>query len=36
MSTTPVESFAVDLARLGPVYPFVGTEKWLVLVTLVI
>jgi hypothetical protein len=36
MSTTPMESFAVDLATLGPVYPFVGTEKWLVLVALVV
>jgi hypothetical protein len=36
MSTTPIESFAVDLATLGPVYPFIGTEKWLVLVTLAI
>lgn len=26
MSTTPVESWAVDLTTLGPVYPFVGTE----------
>ena len=32
MSTTPMESFAVDLATLGPIYPFVGTEKLLVLV----
>ena len=36
MSTTPMESFAVDLATLGPVYPFVGTEKWLVQVALVV
>lgn len=26
MSTTPVESWAVDLAELGPIYPFVGSE----------
>jgi hypothetical protein len=31
-----MESFAVDLATLGPIYPFVGTEIWLVLVALVI
>ncbi len=36
MSTTPVETFAVDLATLGPIYPFVGTEKLMVLVALVI
>jgi hypothetical protein len=36
MSTTPMETFAVDLATLGPVYPFVGTEKLLVLVALVV
>ncbi len=30
MSTTPVESWAVDLATLGPVYPFVGGEVFLV------
>jgi hypothetical protein len=36
MSTTPMETFAVDLATLGPIYPFVGTEKLLVLVALVL
>ena len=36
MSTTPMESFAVHLATLGPVYPFVDTEKRPVLVALVI
>jgi hypothetical protein len=36
MATTPMDSFAVDLATLGPVYPFVGTEIWLVLAALVI
>jgi hypothetical protein len=36
MSTTPMETFAVDLATLGPIYPFIGTEKVLVLVLLVV
>jgi len=36
MSTTPIETFAVDLATLGPIYPFVGTEKILVLVLFVV
>lgn len=31
MSTTPVESWAVDLSTLGPVYPFVGIETALVI-----
>jgi hypothetical protein len=32
MSTTEVTSWAVDLATLGPIYPFVGTEVvWVVL-----
>jgi len=32
MSTTEVTSWAVDLATVGPIYPFVGTEMlWLVL-----
>ena len=26
MSTTPVESWAVELADIGPIYPFVGSE----------
>ena len=26
MSTTQVESWAVDLATVGPIYPFVGWE----------
>ena len=30
MSTTPVESWAVDLAEIGPVYPFVGGEGLMV------
>lgn len=32
MSTTPVESWAVDLSTIGPIYPFVGSELILVLV----
>ena len=32
MATTEVTSWAVDLATLGPIYPFVGSEKlWFVL-----
>lgn len=32
MSTTMVDSWAVDLANVGPVYPFVGTEViWVIL-----
>ena len=30
MSTTPVETWAVDLAELGPIYPFVGSEGLMV------
>ncbi len=26
MSTTIVENWATDIAQLGPIYPFVGTE----------
>jgi hypothetical protein len=36
MSTTPMHTYAVDLASLGPIYPFVGTEKLLVLIALVV
>jgi hypothetical protein len=36
MSTTPMETYAVDLASLGPIYPFVGTEKLLVLLALIV
>jgi hypothetical protein len=36
MSTTPMETYAVDLASLGPIYPFVGTEKLLALLALVV
>ena len=31
MSTTIVESWAVDIAALGPIYPFVGSEGLMVL-----
>jgi hypothetical protein len=34
MATTEVTTWAVDLATLGPIYPFVGSEKLLVLVGL--
>ena len=30
MSTTPVETWSVDLAEIGPVYPFVGSEGLMV------
>ena len=30
MSTTPVETWAADLAEIGPVYPFVGSEGLMV------
>jgi hypothetical protein len=32
MATTMVESWAVDLATIGPIYPFVGSEfvLWLI------
>jgi hypothetical protein len=36
MSTTPMQTYAVDLASLGPIYPFVGTEKLLVLIALIV
>lgn len=36
MSTTPVESWAVDLTTLGPVYPFVGSEIFMYIVALVL
>ena len=36
MSTTPVESWAVELADIGPIYPFVGSEVILVLALFVI
>ncbi len=35
MSTTPVDSWAVDLNTLGPVYPFVGIEVVLVIAAVV-
>jgi len=31
MSTTMVESWAVDLESIGPIYPFVGSEGLMVL-----
>ncbi len=32
MSTTEVTTWAVDLATVGPIYPFVGTEMmWFIL-----
>jgi hypothetical protein len=31
MSTTPMTTFQVDLATLGPIYPFVGWEVPLVI-----
>lgn len=32
MATTMVDSWAVDLANVGPIYPFVGTEWiWVIL-----
>ena len=36
MATTMVESWAVDLATIGPIYPFVGSEVvlWLIGVAL--
>ncbi len=35
MSTTPVESWAVDLNTIGPIYPFVGIEVILVIATVI-
>lgn len=35
MSTTPVESWAVDLNTIGPIYPFVGIEVVLVIATVI-
>lgn len=26
MSTTPIESWTIDLAQVGPIYPFAGYE----------
>ena len=31
MSTTIVESWATDIAQLGPIYPFVGSEGLMVI-----
>ncbi len=36
MSTTALQTYAVDLASLGPIYPFVGTEKLLVLLAAIV
>ena len=35
MSMTPVETWAVDLAEVGPIYPMVGTEGILFILGLV-
>ncbi len=35
MSTTPVESWAVELTELGAVYPFVGSEGLMVVLAFV-
>ena len=35
MSTTIVESWAVDIAELGPIYPFVGSEGFMVFLAFV-
>jgi hypothetical protein len=34
MSTTLVDSWAVDISTLGPVYPFVGAEVLMVILAL--
>ena len=36
MSTTPVDSWAVDLADVTLIYPWVGTEVLMVLVAVVL
>ena len=36
MSTTPLENWAVDLADVTNIYPFVGSEKLMVLVAVVL
>lgn len=35
MSTTSVESWAVELADIGPIYPFVGSEGLMVVLAVV-
>ena len=30
MSTTPVETWATELAEIGPIYPFLGNEGLMV------
>ena len=36
MSTTRVESWAVDLAEVGPIYPWVGAEGIMFIVAVVL
>ena len=36
MSTTPIETWAVDLADVTFIYPFVGSEKILVIVAVIL
>ena len=36
MSTTIVETWAVNMADLGPIYPFVGSEMFLFIIGLVL
>ncbi len=36
MSTTPIETWAVDLADVTFIYPWVGTEKIMVLVAVIL
>ena len=35
MRTTHVESWAVDLNTIGPIYPFVGIENYLVIAAVI-
>ena len=34
MSTTPIESWAVDLANVKSIYPWVGSEGFMVLIAI--
>ena len=36
MSTTPIETWAVDLADVTVIYPWVGTEGIMVVITVVL
>lgn len=36
MSTTPIDTWAVDLANVTFIYPWVGSEKIMVLVAIVL